>query len=1738
MTEAQPQDQTAAAVPNPLYATAETPTWLSIPPTGGDIPLPVQTNKQLLPLSSLGWDDFERLCFKLIRTEVGPARAAIYGVPGQAQQGIDMYAVVPIASEDTLNERRYVTLQSRRISNVSPASVESAVNDFLKRDWALVSQKFIYAISSSARVTQVLDKIEALAKLLDEHSVAFEVWDQERISEMLKERPELVDDFFGRPWVDAFCGKDAAHQLGNRLQARDMTKLREELARIYAATFRLADPGFTGFGLSEIRRVGLLDRFVPPDLVSATPQTASYPYRVAVESEAGSPTAVPRKHSVNAEDLNAWFPDEHGWSLPSAFDTDPIAPPETAVERRPANQWIGTEQLQVIIGDPGAGKSTLLRYLVLDLLREEPQWKTVAEHWGNYLPVWLPFNFLAQRFVGQTGESASVRPALKSWLDQNESPQIWPLMERALQERRLLLVVDGLDEWTSDDAGHYAARAVERLAAIGGIPVVASTRPYGLTRLTLDSGWVYSRIAPFTHEQQRSLANYYFRAAADGNSSASSADIIDRSVDEFLAQVHLTPELSAFSGTPLFLILLVMLRLSSASSLPAQRFEVYERAVQLLVQYLPTRRRTAADVTTAHRGLPQHHLEALLRKVSYVNQSRGNVSVFDEESLRQDFVDALEDPGGLSMSRERAALTANQLLDVAEGELGLLVRIGPKHLGFIHRVMQEQLAAHHIADSLEFCDVKDLFEKYVGDPTWREVLLITFRKISRASEKSSLLATVQNRIDETPAGLCAREFLAEITFGPYGLSRDDVQSSSSGLVDVIETHPYGPHRTRLLDAVLTGIDGPLTDGIVLDCLKRWTVLVSEPSRQLVALLARIPPDTGFSETICRLLVSGLRNADRYDAFDKACAIAQRCATIGTEEERSYLRAALMNILADPPTGLAQAAALSALALGWRDNPKVAAALDEARFHPDDQVRLVGVCDALDVLGDAFPNMAGISHPVAQALSEAERAWLLEYLWTPGTPDVHFGMLVAAISATVRGDQSVLGELLDFHSSDEAPRFGLGVTQTVMLRAFAHDAKVADWVSSQIREDGPFGLKQDIGFYDVDELTRAYQKGSPHNSRVADSIEHILSDDYAGGMERSLFGLAAIDQGPIMKQTLLKLLVSSSIPHWAADALAEYFYGDAEVQDKFMSILTGDPDRASMVANAAPKFLDPRQAIPQLMDILGSLATSQGLGRQRYDIVASALIQSYRKLDPSDRLELEGVLLGAMDLIPKSVHWLYGNPRLALAAELYPAEGALVVLNEIAERDDRPIEAFIHVFREDAERLEPFLKEASTILRSLPPYLRAHVCRSLTERRIEPRLVSELTARWADERSEPNKSVASYTYHQALVRINQEEQGNEETWNLALAHLRDQASISGLDHEARRRAAWVGMCVLGDWSPVLDRVETVDNSDPLSVRLGDYLGRPDRILLQQIGDSWSELRSTFGEQLLARLSGPFESSPDSVWNYLALVAGENPSLERDLENEVATNPQLRTDGGIFLWTIRRRANGSIEVSEALKSLLRDSQYPYDDSICHLLTQPERLGLQPWQIQEMLEQSAQGSFEGLAFETLAVLFPDHPMVLNAWKRVSELQESSDYRSTRGVNTRTYLALCYSVSASDEIVSQIQAHHHRLCKLGNPYFDRLFTRNVSHRLRRDASATGKVQEAILNPETPDALAAVCVALLCNAVGLDDQLLTEIERRMSQQTGRTLANVVHDPNASSSLPVRTIFLDAAEGPRRQRIA
>ena len=744
-------------------------------------------------------------------------------------------------------------------------------------------------------------------------------------------------------------------------------------------------------------------------------------------------------------------------------------------------------------------------------------------------------------------------------------------------------------------------------------------------------------------------------------------------VDDFLSQVRGAPSLRAISGTPLFLVLLVGLRLSNVAKLPTERFDVYNQAVQLLVADHPANRRVAAAVTTPRQRLSDRHLRELLAKVAFVSQVRGDISTIQEAVLRQDFLGVLCDPNYLAMNAADAAYNADQLLNVAEGELGLLVRKGPAELGFLHRMLQEQLAAEHMSARLDPAELNELFTEHVRDPRWREVLLATMWQLRRPSELRGLMDAIRARIDETPAGLRTREILAEIIFGPYGLPATDIHQSAPAIVEVIETHPYGPHRARLLDSVLTGLEGAVTGDIVRGCLERWTLLVQHPSRELVVEIAQLPPDKRLSEIICKLLIRALRYPDRSIAYTSAIAIVGRCTSggPGSNEERCLLHAELLHVLSDPPSGLAQAAALTALALEWRDDPLVVDILNEARGHTEESVRVVALGDALGVLRTTFSDAPAAILGGVQPLSDDEREWLIGRLWTDGRTDSHAGLLAAAVSEAARGQDSALGDLVESLKPKAEPYISYGLIWPVALSLLADDDRVVDIVCDQLRSREHSSLSLRLLMGNDQLLATAYPPESSHNVRIAAAIEDRLRTFKTKISDRKLWGLAAVDRGPMMKAALLEDLVNSSRPHWAAEALAKYFGDDADARTALHSVLMGDPVRAAMVANAATRVLAAGEVVPRLLAILRDLAGS-GYPRQgRYDILASAMIQACREQGIEPGPEIEPIAAEALKLMPTDFDPLLGDPRHHFAADLYPCTSSKTALAELAELEDRP-----------------------------------------------------------------------------------------------------------------------------------------------------------------------------------------------------------------------------------------------------------------------------------------------------------------------------------------------------------------------------------------------------------------------------------------------------------------------------------
>ncbi len=169
---------------------------------------PVVTLLQELPFEKLNWENFERLCYRLIRLESDVEFCTLYGTPGQCQDGIDIYARQKLTG-------KYTVYQCKRVNDFSPSKIKNAVCKFLEGEWAERANTFVLCTTESLRKTERCQEIETQYDLLNQKGIALSIWGKDELSAKLKDYPNLVYDFFNRDYVVKFCGQEKADRLDN-----------------------------------------------------------------------------------------------------------------------------------------------------------------------------------------------------------------------------------------------------------------------------------------------------------------------------------------------------------------------------------------------------------------------------------------------------------------------------------------------------------------------------------------------------------------------------------------------------------------------------------------------------------------------------------------------------------------------------------------------------------------------------------------------------------------------------------------------------------------------------------------------------------------------------------------------------------------------------------------------------------------------------------------------------------------------------------------------------------------------------------------------------------------------------------------------------------------------------------------------------------------------------------------------------------------------------------------------------------------------------------------------------------------------------------------------------------------------------------------------------------------------------------------------------------------------------------
>lgn len=972
---------------------------------------PVETRAQLLPFDALSWENFERLCHRLTSLDGSIEHCARYGRQGEAQEGIDIFA--------RQGDGRYHCLQAKRHSTFGAAKLRRAVDLFLEGTWAERAQRFTIAVQAPLRSTAVQEEIERQAARLSEHGITFVALDVEGLTERLRGEPVLIDDFFGRPWVAALLGHEAAAKLGARLDGRAFACVRTQLARVYEAQFQSVDPGSFGSVGDEDGRpaLTLLERFLKPDILVRETGRSVERADVAGAQEGPEGSGVsPPPHSSGSE---------------STRPAGAVA--NSRMRRLSLNEWLTDGERLVVLGDAGSGKSTLLRVIAIDLLKEQANFPEITERWGQRIPIYVPFARWASH-VARNGHPVGLKEIVRHSVEHLLTvASVVDLLDQAIDEQRVLLLVDGLDEWSSEQAARTALSALVTTVEAHGIPVIVSGRPLGLFRIgALPATWKRGSIAPLSTAQQAIIAGRWFQRYAGVTPSGTGPSAVSLRTGRFMAELARDANLGTLAAVPLLLIGLVTLALRG-QILPRSKGDIYDQLVRVLLEVHPANRATASGDTEPrfrHATDPDQRRAAIARLAYAIREQAGGAGM-PLATARNILRTYLASSEGFDLVDANAAAVTTEILAVNAETQGLIVEKAPGEVGFVHASFEEYLGAEHIG-GWPFLEIEAFVRTYAGDGRWRNVLANLLGRIQRRDEFERLVEIIEGTDCDELAQFHRQALLGDIAFSAAARAPVTARRLAHATMQRVESEDWLPARREALASVLQGLVDPTLKADIEKRLRRWLPARLSYRASLIRALAKWQPTVELQNMLWQAMHDEDRDVQRAaagvyaQAFSPAAEACQR----------------LLDGLARTRDLQVAGALLESLALGWRSVPDAGPLFEEAWESHNGELSLVGILglaergEATDEARDAVLRGQSFWSNVSYHDRKLAVSMLMKH-W----PDD---------DALVRGALASVSGKVDSVWEDD-------VATAYLLQLPVHRLEVREWILTELSKEFPFSV---------------------------------------------------------------------------------------------------------------------------------------------------------------------------------------------------------------------------------------------------------------------------------------------------------------------------------------------------------------------------------------------------------------------------------------------------------------------------------------------------------------------------------------------------------------------------------------------------------------------------------------------------------------------------------------------------------
>ena len=1345
------------------------PAWLKSPPDGDFPSPPVNTHAQTLPFGELTWENFERLILRMVRRDASISECWVYGTKGQEQHGLDILA----ARDETPTD--FSCYQCKKVKKFTAGKIEEAVDTFLKGKWVNKTKCFILCTSLALDETKQVDAISSQYSLLAAEGIEFVVWDGSdggKLSEQLKNYPELVDDFFHREWVRRFNGSEAADLLGARLHGAQLADLRSQLKEVYTTLFLRHDPGLR---LGSQRPAPLLDRYVAPVVIET---------REIVMSE-----LAPDVNTLEREG-------QYSSGNEMRRSPSPVTRTSSIQEiRTPIGEWLSQHDKTVILGEPGYGKSALLRVITLQLMNNRDDLFQLP--WGEFLPVWVSFGGFSAAIQDQP--SLSLQDYFDMWLNKNGVDDARPLFRRAIEQRKILLLVDGLDEGQDINAAKQAMDRISTFLSVRATPAVFTSRPRGYKRVGPDGEWPIARLGSFDEDQIESFSQKWFEYLETPETKQKDEKkgyLLNarQRTSDFLKVVRENLRIMDLARTPLFCQLLIdIFRFSH--HLPEQRIKVYEKIVGMLLSDHPAARLQAAGLTQSDAPRSEDMREMLMSLALHIEEKGGAgvISTVDCKALFCNFL--TDDMNGPGFSNYEAKHQAQSIVDHAQTGLGLIVERAPEELGFFHLSIQEYLAAQAMVRKDEKEQLAWLVRIW-NEPKWHEVVLAWFSIRGADQGKGATQRAIdhlKNLAISPWAQLQLILLRTELAANDLGLSPREARSTIDEAADQVEISPYPELRQALAKQITLGLRTP---SIANYCEARITNWVPGRSDWKRADLLRVLGNWQSSEDLLRTLKLALHDESlicRQAAAECIAKVFSGDLAIGDD---------LATMATNWPDTTVRTSAMYCLWKGWPNHEALPSLADNARSSMDFALVLTGI--TIRVSKGNFDE------------DDRKNIWLMFV-----SENLPYELENECREVLVQGwgkdgefKRIAMEGLQNAHSF--TPRMKQFIA--FLARAWPGDTEVACSIAHHFRSSSPYFIHDD-GHWN------ALIAGFRGNAILSKALREALSEH--------LSNYGSIHWGPDTKQVYCTIgdetakselleayltATNSTDKFWICSTLMEVWSSDSEVNELLIKEFLKPPGEVAYLGNWVELFIPERKArrnwlLEAIMNPERGLALSAPV---------RTLLHEFHD---------EECLRAIKTVLAKDIWYYHKVDFQSRLIEIFPNDDDVREWVEAALNNcDGPSIASIAASHEKNPTIRARLLAAA---RPAKTNVRSEVFQILREHPIPIRTVQQLTSNiWAEDNGAIRTSGV-------LARCIVAQQLPELRVNL-VEKLQEELNSLGSYYEERRCSSFAGLLQLGEYEACID---TLTIESPSAHHWLAQYHKTDSLTVRTLFEHWDKLNKT-------------------------------------------------------------------------------------------------------------------------------------------------------------------------------------------------------------------------------------------------------------------------------------------------------